>query len=47
MAWQEQEGMPPLSRHSAYGPHGEGMHGLTIVSGVNRGSENFNYDFLS
>lgn len=28
---QEQDGEPPISRHSEFGPHGDGTQGLVIV----------------
>lgn len=36
---QEQEDMPLLSRHSAFGPQGDGMHGLN-GTGTGRDSKN-------
>lgn len=32
VARQEHDGVPPMSRHSEYGPHGDGMHGFMYVS---------------
>lgn len=37
MGKQEQDGEPPMSLHSEFGPHGDGTHGFTYTGSAGGG----------